>query len=72
MIRRVFLEGLTYDRVTPQRFVFLLRIRKWMKASWIMFVKYIYYLLWSLTLVGAFVKRYSYYMVPYIAAENRI
>ena len=70
VIRRVFLEGLTYDRVTPQRFVFLLRIRKWMKASWIMFVKYIYYLLWSLTLVGAFVKRYSYYMVPYIAAEN--
>ncbi len=70
VIRRVFLEGLTYDRVTPQRFVFLLRIRKWLKASWIMFVKYIYYLLWCFTLVGAVVKRYSYYLVPYIVAEN--
>ncbi|MCC2254249.1 DUF975 family protein [Ruminococcus sp. CLA-AA-H200] len=70
VIRRVFLEGMNYDRVTPQRFVFLLRIRKWMKASWIMFVKYICYLLWCFTIVGAAVKRYSYYLVPYIAAEN--
>lgn len=70
VIRRVFLEGMNYDRVTPQRFVFLLRIRKWLKASWIMFVKYIYYLLWCFTLVGAVVKRYSYYLVPYIVAEN--
>lgn len=70
VIRRIFLEGLIYDRVTPQRFVFLLRVRKWLKASWIMFVKYIYYTLWSLTIIGIAVKRYSYYLVPYIAAEN--
>nr|WP_294494166.1 DUF975 family protein [uncultured Mediterraneibacter sp.] len=70
VIRRVFLEGMIYDRVTPQRFVFLLRIKKWLKASWIMFVKYIYYSLWCLTIAGIVVKRYSYYLVPYIAAEN--
>lgn len=70
VIRRVFLEGMIYERVTPQRFVFLLRVRKWLKASWIMFVKYVYYLLWCFTGVGAVVKRYSYYLVPYIAAEN--
>ena len=70
VIRRVFLEGMIYDRVTPQRFVFLLRIKKWLKASWIMFVKYIYYSLWSLTIAGIVIKRYSYYLVPYIAAEN--
>ena len=70
VIRRVFLEGMEYKRVTPQRFVFLLRIRKWMKASWIMFVKYVFYSLWCLTIVGIAVKRYSYYMVPFIAAEN--
>ena len=70
VIRRVFLEGMIYDRVTPQRFVFLLRVKKWLKASWIMFVKYIWYLLWCLTLVGIAVKRYSYFLVPYIAAEN--
>ena len=70
VIRRVFLEGMIYDRVTPQRFVFLLRVKKWMKASWIMFVKYVWYLLWCLTLVGIVVKHYSYFLVPYIAAEN--
>ena len=70
VIRRVFLEGMIYDRVTPQRFMFLLRIKKWLKASWIMFVKYIFYSLWSLTIAGIVIKRYSYYLVPYIAAEN--
>lgn len=70
VIRRVFLEGMIYDRVTPQRFLFLLRVKKWMKASWIMFVKYVCYLLWCLTIVGIVVKRYSYFLVPYIAAEN--
>ncbi len=70
VIRRVFLEGMIYDRVTPQRFLFLLRVKKWLKASWTMFVKYIYYTLWSLTIVGIAVKRYSYFLVPYITAEN--
>jgi len=70
VIRRVFLEGMIYDRVTPQRFVFLLRVKKWLKASWIMFAKYVWYLLWCLTLVGIVVKHYSYFLVPYIAAEN--
>ena len=70
VIRRVFLEGMIYDRVTPQRFVFLLRVKKWLKASWIMFVQYVYYSLWCLTIVGIVVKYYSYYLVPYIAAEN--
>ena len=59
-----------YDRVTTQRFVFLLRVKKWLKASWIMFVKYVYYSLWCLTLVGIVVKHYSYFLVPYIVAEN--
>ena len=35
-----------------------------------MFVKYLYYSFWCLTIVGIAVKRYSYFLVPYIAAEN--
>lgn len=70
IIRRIFLEGLNYSRVTPQRFLFLLRIKKWLKASRIMFVRYIFYTLWCLTIGGILIKRYSYFMVPYIAAEN--
>ena len=68
--RRVFLEGMIYDRVTPQRFLFLLRVRRWRRAAWVMAVKYALYLLWCLTLVGGVVKRYSYFLVPYIVAEN--
>lgn len=30
----------------------------------------VFYLLWSLTVAGAVIKRYSYFLVPYIAAEN--
>lgn len=30
----------------------------------------IYLVLWSFTIVGYFIKRYSYYLVPYIIAEN--
>lgn len=35
-----------------------------------MFLKSIYQMLWSLTVVGLFIKPYSYAMVPYICAEN--
>ena len=70
VIRRVFLEGMIYEQVTSQRFVFLLRVKKWLRASWIMFVRYLWYSLWCLTIVGIAVKRYSYYLVPFIVAEN--
>ena len=70
VVRRIFLEGLTYSQVTPQRFIFLLRVKKWLKASWSMLVSSFFYTLWSLTIVGALIKRYSYFLVPYIVAEN--
>lgn len=68
--RRVFLEGMEYERVTLQRFFFLIRVKKWFKASLTMLLKYVLYTLWCLTIVGIFVKRYSYFLVPYIVAEN--
>ena len=71
VVRRIFMEGMIYDRVTSQRFTFLLRIKKWLKASWIMFVKYIYYTLWCVTIVGIAVKRYSYYLVPTSRRKTR-
>lgn len=70
ILRRVFLEGHTYEHVPMPRFLYLMRIRKWLKASWIMLAAYICRLLWSLTLVGGVIKHYSYMLVPYITAEN--
>ena len=68
--RRIFLEGRTYPKVSKQRFLFLLNIKKWFKAAYTMFLKYFYLFFWSLTIVGGFIKRYSYFLVPYIVAEN--
>lgn len=68
--RRIFLEGRCYEELPIQRFMFLLRVKKWMKVSWTMFVKSVLEMLWCLTVIGGIIKRYSYYMVPYIAAEN--
>ena len=68
--RRIFLEGRIYQKVPMQRFLFLLRIKRWNKTAWTMFVTSAFYSLWCLTIVGIAVKRYSYILVPYIVAEN--
>ena len=70
ILRRIFLEGRIYEKVPIFRFLYLLWIKKWMKASWNMLVKYIYQSLWSLTIIGGLIKHYSYFLVPYIIAEN--
>lgn len=68
--RRVVLEARTYDKVPAQRFLFLIRVKRWAQTAWNMFVLMIFQFLWSLTVIGLFIKKYSYYMVPYILAEN--
>ena len=35
-----------------------------------MLVRRVYLGLWSLTVVGGVIKRYSYFLVPYITAEK--
>lgn len=70
VVSRIFLEGRTYKKVPVQRFLFLLRIKKWAKASFTMLLTYIFQTLWSFTIVGGVIKHYSYYLVPYIVAEN--
>lgn len=68
--RRIVLETRTYDTVLPGKFMFLLRVKRWMKASWVLIVQNVYEILWSLTIVGIVVKHFSYMLVPYIIAEN--
>lgn len=68
--RRIFLEGRTYKKVPLSRFLYLKNYKKWFKVSLNLLIESIYYVLWSLTIVGAFIKRYSYFLVPYIIAEN--
>ncbi len=68
--RRIFLEARIYKIVSKRRFTYLLSIKKWNKVAWTMFLKSFYQSLWSLTIVGGIIKRYSYFLVPYIVAEN--
>lgn len=67
---RIFLEGRIYESVNTQRFLFFLRVKKWIKVSWAMFVKSVFFMFWACTIVGGFIKYYSYKLVPYIVAEN--
>lgn len=70
ILRRFFLEGRTYEKLSFHRFGFFIKIKRWNKVAFSMFILTIYKLLWSLTIVGGIIKRYSYYLVPYIIAEN--
>ena len=67
---RFFLEADTYNHTKGNRIFFLYRIRRVWAVARIMLRKSLYQWLWSLTVIGGWIKGYSYMMVPYLAAEN--
>ena len=67
---RFFLEARTYKRVPYTRFLYFHQIRCWVKATKTLVLTEIRLMLWSLTIIGGPIKYFSYYMVPYIVAEN--
>lgn len=67
---RYFMEAAHYPATSPRRLLYLVRIGKIWNVDKVMFFRVLYTCLWDLTIVGGFVKRYSYKMVPYILAEN--
>ena len=68
--RRQFTEAQTYKSITGRSFLFLFIRKSYFRACITFFIKEIYQLLWSLTIVGGVIKFYSYRMVSYILAEN--
>ena len=70
ILRRINLEGRTYKKITFQTYMFLLNCKKWIKASITMLITSILYFFWSFTIIGLVIKRYSYFLVPFIVAEN--
>ena len=68
--RRIVLEARVYDRVPAARFLYPLQTRRWARMAWVMFVRSAYLTLWTFTVVGLPVKTFSYFLVPYIVAEN--
>lgn len=68
--KRILLESRIYEKVPINRFTYLIKIKRWFKTAYTMFIYNLYYFLWCFTVVGIFIKRYEYFLVPYIVSEN--
>ena len=69
-MKRIFMEGRTYDIVKTNRATFLFKTKKTIKACKTIVLVKIYNYLWYLTIIGGIIKSLSYALVPYIVAEN--
>ncbi len=67
---RFYLENRRYSESHVNRLLYVYQIRRTRKVALVMFLRALYTVLWSLTLVGGVIKYYSYRMVPLIVAEN--
>lgn len=70
VMMRMLLEGRTYDKLPVSRFLYPITTRKWLSMAKVMLLENVFLFLWTFTIIGAFIKPYSYRMVPYIVAEN--
>ncbi len=67
---RYLLEVRAYSRTRLDRVLFPWHIKRGRKVAKTTFLKMLYQFLWNFTIIGGIIKRYSYRLVPYIAAEN--
>lgn len=67
---RFFLENRKYTKTKANKLALPYRLGKTTHVAYTMFLKNLYTILWGLTIIGGFIKYYSYYLVPYILAEN--
>lgn len=70
VVRRLFLEARVYEKVSFLEGLHFLAVKRWIRASMTMLLKYVLQMLWSLTIIGGIIKYFSYFAVPYIVAEN--
>ena len=68
--RRLFLEARTYKHIKASSFIYLLRVKKYTRASMAMLRIAVFNILWLFTIVGYPIKHYGYAMTSYIIAEN--
>ena len=67
---RYFLESRKYKGTKLEKLLFPYRTKRTFRLAGIIFVRNLYLALWNLTIVGYFIKKYEYLMVPYALAEN--
>ena len=69
-VKRAALEMRIYDKFPIKRLLYVVSVRKVWNVALTILLMNIYHILWSITIIGGFIKSYSYMMVPYILAEN--
>jgi uncharacterized membrane protein len=67
---RFFLESRKYKKTKLNTMLMPYYIKKGYRSGLTLLVKSIYQFFWNLTIIGGIIKHYSYYLVPYILAEN--
>ena len=67
---RFFLENRVFTKTKANKLILPYRLGKTTHVAYTMFLKNLYIILWGFTIIGGFIKYYSYYLVPYILAEN--
>ncbi|MBR6475294.1 MAG: DUF975 family protein [Lachnospiraceae bacterium] len=68
--RRIFLEGRIYKRIPFSRYLFFIRMKRWIRASFTMAVRTVIELLGMSTIVGFPIVHFGFFLMPYIIAEN--
>lgn len=68
--RRIFLEGRTYKRIPFSRYLFFIRMKRWIRASFTMALRTAIELLGMSTIIGFPIVHYGFFLMPYIIAEN--
>ena len=70
ILRRAFLEARMYESVPVGHLLHFRVVKRWIRASLTLLLMKVIHTLWCFTIVGGFIKYYSYFLVPYIVAEN--
>lgn len=67
---RFYLENRIYIKTRASKLILPYKLGKTLNVAYTMFLKNVKILLWSFTIIGGFIKHYTYILVPYILAEN--
>ena len=70
VLRRAFLESRTYRAFPLSHLLHFKLVKRWNRTALTLLLQEVYGMLWNLTIVGGIIKRYSYFLTPFIVAEN--
>lgn len=70
VLRRGVLEARRYEVVPVGHLMHIRLVRRWTRAALTLLMASVFEGLWFLTVVGGIIKHYSYFLVPFIVAEN--